>query len=591
MDEILKDEFLSKVKTAFTEYSAQKRPIDEQMKENHLWFRQKQSQFKSSGEREKKKNGQPLARSGYVFNAVINKHADAMDAYPDINILPREEGDEQEAKALTEILPLVLEMACFRDTYSKAWWDKAIDGTGVYGIFFNPDLNGGLGDIEIKRIDMKKLVWQPYVDDIQDSKYLFYTYYMDKEDFLKVYGRDKFEEASAQPENTDDAINNRRQMVINDCYYKKNGKLHLLKYSGGAVLEKTEGQEEYAEGIYQHGLYPFVFDVYYPVEDSPCGFGIVDAVKHVQAYIDKLDDGISDNAISSGKQRFIVRKDGKINVNSLLDESQVVIETEGSLNDEQFRQLQARPLPAFVMAHRQNIINELKEVIGNRDFQQGGTSGGVTAASAITVLQQAGDKLSRDMIQTSYQAYKKIIYICIELIRQFYDAPRKFRILGKNNETQYISYDNSNLQPQYMGDVQDLQYAMLTGMPSEDFKAKAFRKPEFDLSLSVEKANPFNRAQQNQTVTQLYQMGFFNPQNADMALMALEFMNFEGKDAMMERISQKQQQSRQQEQMKQQQMQKQQQAQPTQQRQNQPPGGDLVELTPELLQAINTNLQ
>lgn len=582
------EQFLSRVKTAFTEYAAHKKPLDEQQKESFLWFRQQQGEFRHSGEREAKSEGRPLARSGYIFNAVINKHADAMDAYPDINVLPREEGDEQEAKTLTEILPFVLEQAGFRETYAKAWWDKAIGGAGVYGVFWNSALSGGLGEIEIKRVDIKKLVWQPYIGDIQDSRYLFYTYYMDKEEFVSLYGREKLAEASAHPEAADETHDSTRQAVITDCYYKKDGAVHLLKYSGSAILERTEGQG--GGGLYEHGLYPFILDVLYPLEDSPAGFGIVDVVKNAQAYIDKLDDCISTNALTSGKLRYLVRKDGKISKHSLLDMSQAVVETEGSLNDESFRQIQAKPISSFVMAHRQNIINELKEVVGNRDFQQGGVSGGVTAASAITVLQQAGDKLSRDMIQASYGMYKKIIYMCIELIRQFYDAPRKFRITGADSEARYKAYDNTGLKAQFTGDEADIEYAVMTGMAPSEFREMTYRRPEFDLSLTVERSNPFNRAQQNQTVIQLYQMGFFAPQNAEQALTALEFMNFDGKDAMLERISEKREQARQ-EAMRQTQREQVQQMPRQGVMSPSMPGGDMVELTPQLIDTVNKRVE
>ena len=73
-------------------------------------------------------------------------------------------------------------------------------------------------------------------------------------------------------------------------------------------------------------------------------------------------------------------------------------------------------------------IDELKETTGNRDISTGGTTSGVTAASAIAAMQEAGSKLSRDNSKAAYRAYRKIINMVIERIRQFYDLPRCFRI-------------------------------------------------------------------------------------------------------------------------------------------------------------------
>ena len=60
----------------------------------------------------------------------------------------------------------------------------------------------------------------------------------------------------------------------------------------------------------------------------------------------------------------------------------------------------------------------------------GGTASGVTAATAIAALQEAGGKLSRNMIDDGYEAFSDVVTLVIELIRQFYQLPRQFRLLG-----------------------------------------------------------------------------------------------------------------------------------------------------------------
>ena len=53
-------------------------------------------------------------------------------------------------------------------------------------------------------------------------------------------------------------------------------------------------------------------------------------------------------------------------------------------------------------------INELKETSNSRDVTQGSVSGGVTAASAIAALQEAGSKSSRDTLRASYRAFERV---------------------------------------------------------------------------------------------------------------------------------------------------------------------------------------
>ena len=60
------------------------------------------------------------SESGWLHNVIVSKHADAMEAYPEPLILPREPGDEQQARLLSAILPCILEQNRFEKTYDAA---------------------------------------------------------------------------------------------------------------------------------------------------------------------------------------------------------------------------------------------------------------------------------------------------------------------------------------------------------------------------------------------------------------------------------------------------------------------------------------
>jgi len=299
--------------------------------------------------------------------------------------------------------------------------------------------------------------------------------------------------------------------LVVDCYYKKDrgGRktVELIKLCGGKVLAASEDNSD--SGIYDHGLYPFVLDVMYPDEDSPVGFGLLDVIKSPQLYIDRLDALISRNALISGKTRFLIKDNGGINENELMDISRDVIHVAGGVNEEYVRELQTKPIQPYIINHRQRKIEELKEISGNRDFQQGGTSNGVTAYSAIVALQQAGEKLSRDIIQESYMAYKDIVYMCIELIRQFFSEERSYRVQSGN-------------VPEYINISKDM--------------FKDCRSAEFDIEISPQKNNPYSRAVQNQTVMDLWKLGVFNPENKAAAVAMLSCMQIDGRERILEMI-------------------------------------------------------
>ena len=63
-------------------------------------------------------------------------------------------------------------------------------------------------------------------------------------------------------------------------------------------------------------------------------------------------------------------------------------------------------------------------------------------------------------------------------------------------------------------------------------------KPVFDLKIKAQKKNPFSRMEQNERAKELYSLGFFNPDNAQASLTALEMMDFEGIQTVREKVMQ-----------------------------------------------------
>ena len=261
------------------------------------------------------------------------------------------------------------------------------------------------------------------------------------------------------------------------------------------------------------------------MEDTPAGYGYIDVCKAPQAYIDDLDTAILRTAMMSAQPRFFVRKDGSINDQEFSDWGKTFVNYSGvGMPQESIMQIQMPSLQAAPLNVRAQKIDELKETSGNRDFSQGGTSGGVTAASAIAALQEAGSKLSRDMIKSSYRAFARINTLCIELMRQFYTETRYFRILGKDGQMQYAQ----------------INAAMLGAQPQESVFGLDLgsRLPVFDVRVISQKSSPFAVAAQNERAKELYAMGFFAPNNADQSLAALEMMDFEGIEKVRERVAQ-----------------------------------------------------
>ena len=492
--------------------------------------------------------GDPQPASAWLVNCLLSKHADAMDCYPEPTVLPREEGDRAEAAKLTRILPVVLKQNQFKRTYSDAWWYKLKSGCAAYGVFWDAGKLGGLGDISIRRMDLLNLFWEPGVRDIQDSEHFFSTELISNAQLLRSYpqlegklGGGSFTVSRFLYDDTVDTSD--KSLVVDWYYHTTEGGRRVLQYCkfvGETVLYATENDtqvppEERVSGFepdgtprvenvpvglpmslggwYDHGKYPFVFDVLFPEEGTPCGYGYIDLCKSPQKQIDLMNQAILKNTLAAATPRFFVRADGAVNENEYADWTKPFVHTNGNLGSDSIAPIHTAGLDSVYVAILQSKIAEMKETAGNRDVANGGTASGVTAATAIAALQEAGGKLSRNMIDDGYEAFSDVVTLCIELIRQFYSLPRQFRLLGG----EFASYDSSGLQPVAMSDGVEVSY----------------RVPVFDLEISAQQENPYKTMEYNQFALQLFQMGFFRDDMAQQALRCLELMDFKNKDLVM----------------------------------------------------------
>ena len=511
-------------------YHAGKRQLEQRIIDNEqFWKLRHWQQMEKAGQGGNPADPQPT--SGWLVNCILSKHADAMDCYPEPTVLPREPGDREEARKLTRILPVVLKKNGFKRTYSSAWWYKLKSGCAVYGVFWDAGKLNGLGDIAIRRMDLLNLFWEPGVTDIQDSPHFFSTELQDREALEERYpwAKGKADRGgwSVSRYLYDDAVDTSGKVLVVDWYYhtRENGRkvLQYCKFVGDTVLYATENDPDMREkGWYDHGKYPFVFDVLFPEEGTPAGYGYVDLCKSPQKQIDLMNQAILKNTLASATPRFFVRSDGAVNENEYADWTRPFVHTNGNLGSDSIAPIQTAGLDSVYVAILQSKIAEMKETAGNRDVANGGTAGGVTAATAIAALQEAGGKLSRNMIDDGYEAFSDVVTLCIELIRQFYSLPRQFRLLGAMGREDFVTYDSRGLQPQAV----------------DDGVVSGYRVPEFDLEVSAQDENPYKTMEYNQLALQLFQMGFFRADMADQALRCLELMDFKNKDQLMSSILQ-----------------------------------------------------
>ena len=536
-------EQLKKFTRILREYKAGKARTEARIIAAENWWK-----LRNTAEEQKKTeigaDGGFTSCSAWLHNVITSKHADAIEAYPEPNILPREEGDKQEAKMLSAIVPCILEQNDFEKIYNDAMWSKMKFGTAAYKVVWDKNIAGGLGDIRVDKLNLLNVYWEPGIEDIQKSRYIFQTELVDKDVLRQKYpeleGSLKGQGILSARFLYDDTVNTSDKATVIEVYYHvhQGGKrvLHYCKYVEDHVLYATENEMQPVSddmgntiaapmaqtGLYDHGEFPFVFDPLFPIEGSPCGYGFIDLGINPQTAIDLMNTAFVKNTVVGSIPRYISNNDeASINESEMLDTKNPVIHIKGSVDEMSLRLMPHSSLDGNYLNLLDRYIQEMRETTGNTETSTGNISSGVTAASAIAALQEAAGKGSRDSNQASYRAYQKIVVLCIELIRQFYTLPRKFRILGEYGAMEFVQYSNEGLMQQQPGFSGEMGY----------------RKPEFDIKVYAQKRSVYTKVANNETALQFFQLGFFNPQMAEQALMCLEMMDFDGKDQIMQKVA------------------------------------------------------
>ena len=540
-------EEVQKASQILRKYKDGKQRLEQKIIHNEEFWKLRQWNYMNDG------NNDFKPATSWLWSCIQSRYSDAMDSYPTCNFQPRQEDDKQEAKKLSAIVPVILEQNRYEDVYSDVVWYTLKHGGSIQGIFWDGTKHNGLGDINIKKIDFINLFWEPGITDIQESQNLFNTELVSnnllEQRYPQCVGKLGGQTITLAKYLYDDNVRTDDKSVVVDWYYHTyvNGKktLQYVKYVNDIVLYATEnentrpekivvdpetripltipqGQSMAERGLYDHALYPFVTMALYPVEGSICGYGLTDIGRDTQLVIDKLNKAITDNAIVGSTPRYFTKNDGSVNEEEYADMSKKFIHVEGNIGEENIRPVDTMNLDSIYLEFLNQKIEELKYVTSNQDVNNGTAPSGITAASAIAALQETSGKNARSSNKTFHRAFRDVCYQIVELIRQFYDIPRTFRINPDGMKDQFVMYDNSGLAPQQQN------------VMGEDM---GLRVPEFDIDITSEKSNPYKRMEQNELALSFYNAGFFNPQMTDQALACLNMMDFTRKEDVMQRIA------------------------------------------------------
>lgn len=460
----------------------------------------------------KSEEDEPQPVTPVLFSTLENLLADMMDNYPQAVILGEEPGDDQNAGRLTKYIQYILKRRGYRNVFRNKCRNMLKKGTSVQEIFWDSELYNGLGDVNIKEVDIQSFLWDDSCDELQDSAGCFKFAFYSQQWFEQRYpGKAAHFKADKLERNNKKDFDTQEYMLM-EYWYKsydsQTGKnsVHMAKLAGHTLLEWSE--KEFPQGLYEHGGYPFILEALYPIGGRMVGLSLIDMFKDLQLYADRLDQIIAKNAMMSGKMKMLINKNADLDEGALTDWDCEVVRG-NRIDDASVRWFQVAQLSPSVMVHYNNKLASIKEESGQNLFSRGEVGQGVTAASAIMALQEAGSKRSRLIIDQLYDGFEGLVRMVIELMCENYTEARYARLDG------------------------DAAVAVDRDMLIRRNRDGSMQHVDFDVSVHIEKQLPYHTLYQNELAMNLLKNGVIMPDEA------IAMMSFEGKQALEQRVQER----------------------------------------------------
>lgn len=193
-------------------------------------------------------------------------------------------------------------------------------------------------------------------------------------------------------------------------------------------------------------------------------------------YVNRYFSYIDTNLRMASKGRLLVDRSAGIDKDALLNWENDVIEGD-RIDAGALKWMQSAPLTNLATLQLGQLEADIKQDSGQNQFSRGETVGGVTAASAISALQEAGGKITRLRTGALNRGFARIVEQILWLIGQFYSEGRMLFVTGREI---------------------DASPARLLG--------EGRAEPPYAVRVQVQRRNPLRQQAQNELFLQAYQM-------------------------------------------------------------------------------------
>lgn len=518
----------------------------------------------------------------FIFQTIQSVVPQMTDSRPRIEYLPQEPMDMELAQILSEVAQSDWEKGNWLFKLTEMIYDSHFYGTAIGEICFDPELEQGLGAIDFRTKDPFYCFPDPNAEDfVKNEKCRFVIMaeptdveivkrkYPDKKDFIKpdlidlmqgdrseldqvrfvspvdnhvvIEGRSAEEMGHKDQclkitcyvyddevmEEESDKITSDGSTPVTKEYTQK------LKYPNGRKICVANGVLlDDGPNEYDDGEFPYIRLVNYMLPREFWGMSEVDQLASPQKIFNKLISFTLDTLTLMGNPIWVVDTTAGIDTDNLVNRPGLVVEKEPN---SEVRREAGTELQPYVLQLIDRFADWFQEVSGRTDVTQGAAPAGVTAASAITALQEAAQTRTRQKsrnldssLQRFGQLYKNRVFQC-------YDTPRIFRLTQNPSTQKYFKMYVEKFQDEYGQEQKKVSVREYgpDGQMSMDSKEYILRG-DFDVRVTTGSSLPFAKKERTDMALQLFDRGIVDPEEV------LNAMDYPNKEKVLLRVQQQQ---------------------------------------------------
>lgn len=139
-------------------------------------------------------------------------------------------------------------------------------------------------------------------------------------------------------------------------------------------------------------------------------------------------------------------------------------------------------LPSYVLQELDRIQVDMNEISGQHEVSRGQVPSGITAATAISYLQEQDDSKLAFTYDSIEEATEKLAFQTLTYVKQFWDTPRMVKVAGDDSSFDVLAFQGSDL------------------------------RGNTDIRIESGSALPTSRAAKQAFIMDLMKMGFIDPQ-------------------------------------------------------------------------------